>query len=88
MPRTSSFTRRRVLVLTLSLAVAALTLPVLRGAGAQSTLSTPAVLPGDAPAPPPAAAGIQHQQQIARGADTSLAVWADARTMLVSNESG
>ncbi len=52
------------------------------GAGAQSVLSDPVILPGDTgPAP---AAGVKEQSRIARGADSYLAVWTDSRTLLAN----
>ena len=50
------------------------------GAGAQTTLSAPQVLPGDAA--PAAAPGTQEQPRISKGADSYLAVWTDSRTVL------
>jgi hypothetical protein len=70
------------LVLSLTI-VAALLVASLWRAGAQSVLSNPVILPGDATAA--AAAGVKEQSRIAKGADSYLAVWTDSRTLLAND---
>ncbi|HYN86759.1 MAG TPA: Ig-like domain-containing protein [Pyrinomonadaceae bacterium] len=78
--------RRAAVIAIILLACAASLLPGFGGAGAQTTVSEPYLLPGDSGRF--AAPGAQHQTQVARGADTLLAVWSDSRTMLSVNEAG
>jgi hypothetical protein len=80
MPRMPRHRTRALILFAAVLVVAGLAVPSLWHAAAVVTLSEPAVLPGDA-APAPAA-GRQEQPAVARGADASLVVWADTRTVL------
>ncbi|MBC7929534.1 MAG: hypothetical protein H7Z38_03105, partial [Rubrivivax sp.] len=86
MPRKPQARKIRQGLIILSAVVAASVLIPLATVWALSALSAPVLLPGDvAPAP---AAGAQEGLQIAKGADTYLAVWVDTRTMLTSAPNG
>ncbi|HEX7313339.1 MAG TPA: Ig-like domain-containing protein, partial [Pyrinomonadaceae bacterium] len=80
MPR--SRRRAKGLLFTTLFVAASFLLPLL-SAAAQVTLSAPTVLPGNDARPP--AAGRQEEPQVSKGADSSLAVWTDARTSLSDN---
>src|SRR5688500_167770 len=83
LPRTQR--RAKGLFITAVVIAASLLLPFLTAA-AQVTLSAPSVLPGNDGRP--AAAGRQEVVRVAKGADTYLAVWTDARTALAESASG
>src|ERR1044072_6057624 len=78
LPRSSK--RAKGLLIAAILAVAAVLAQNFVGAGAQTSFSTPQILPGDAGTAP--APGTQEQPRISKGADSYLTVWTDSRTVL------
>jgi hypothetical protein len=86
MPRSFRLSARWIILACLSLASAALLAPFFGGAGAQVLISEPSILPGDLGTF--AAAGPQQELRLSKGAESTLAVWSDGRTMLNSPEAG